>query len=151
MILQKIQFESRFIFFPTPLRRKAPEETAAGTCMTGRSCLLDLDKEGVLVAVIQDVLDPLYVARGLALLPELLARSAPEPRQAGLNRSPQGFRIHVSNHQDFVVLPVLNHGRNKTFFIEFEFIRNFHHGEARCIIILEKSPEGGQEHKKTGS
>jgi hypothetical protein len=41
--------------------------------MTGRSGLLDLDEEGVLVAVIQNILDPLNVARCLALLPELLA------------------------------------------------------------------------------
>ncbi len=55
--------------------------------MTGRPGLLDLDQERVLVAVIQNILDALDMARGLALLPELLARAAPEPGKSRLQGS----------------------------------------------------------------
>ncbi len=94
--------------------------------MTCRARLFYFDEERVLVAVIENVLDALYVSGGFSLLPEFAAGAAPEPGEPGLNRSPQRFGVHVGNHQDLVVLPVLNHGRDQALFVEFEVIRDLH-------------------------
>src|SRR5579863_2671419 len=62
--------------------------------------LIDLDDERVGVAIDKDAPDALTVARGLALLPQLLAASRKEPRPSCLERALQRLFVHVANHQD---------------------------------------------------
>jgi hypothetical protein len=96
--------------------------------VAGRALLLHLDEERVLITIVQDFLDALDVSRGLTLLPELLARTAPEPGEAGFNGLANRFGVHVSHHQDLIALPILNNGRDQAFFIEFQVAGNLHAG-----------------------
>ena len=87
--------------------------------MAGRAGLFNLDKEGVLVAVVEYVLHPLNMAGRLPLLPELLAGAAPEPGETGLDGPLERFPVHVCDHKNLVVLPVLDHCGDEAFVIEF--------------------------------
>ncbi len=98
--------------------------------MTCRAGLFYFDEKRVLVAVVENVLNPLDVSGGLPFLPKLLAGAAPEPSEACLDRSLEGLGIHVCYHQDLVVIPVLDHGRYQALFVVFEVVGNLHHGEA---------------------
>jgi hypothetical protein len=49
------------------------------------ACSIDLDQKRVLVAIVQNFMHALHIAGGLALLPELLAGTAPEPGDFGLH------------------------------------------------------------------
>src|SRR5687767_987352 len=61
---------------------------------------LDEREQGVGVAVVTEGLDALDVAGRAALVPELLARAAPEPRLARLARARERVRVHVRMHKD---------------------------------------------------
>src|SRR5574337_869161 len=95
MILQKRQFGSSFTFFFFLVSGKAPEETGSCSGVASRPGLIDLNEERVQIAIVQNVLHPLHMARSLAFLPEFFARTAPEPSEAGLNGSAQRLRIHI--------------------------------------------------------
>src|SRR5204862_729609 len=68
----------------------------------------DSNEERVAVAVVAHFLDGERRARRLALLPEALARPAPEPRLTGLERQPESFVVHPGEHQHAAVARVLH-------------------------------------------
>lgn len=51
---------------------KTTVKTAAFTCVTCRSCLINHNEERVLIAIVIDILNTLNISGSLALLPELL-------------------------------------------------------------------------------
>ena len=57
--------------------------------MTGRAGLFNLNKECVLIAVIKNILDALDMPGRLSFLPELMAGTAPEPSETGVDRFSQ--------------------------------------------------------------
>ena len=68
--------------------------------MAGRANLLDLDEQGVAVAIERDVFDGLGVAAFLAFHPEFLAGAAPEVGFAGGDGFFERSAIHPRHHQD---------------------------------------------------
>src|ERR671920_989755 len=70
-------------------------------------------EDRVLVAVEPELLHALDVARGLALVPELLARARPEPRLAGLARAPERLVVHVRERQHLAGAGVLDYAGQK--------------------------------------
>ena len=58
----------------------------------------DID-ERVIVAVGQNPADKDKIARGLALVPQLLARAREKPCRAGVHRQLQGLLVRVAEHQ----------------------------------------------------
>ena len=87
--------------------------------MTGWSCLIDLDEERVLIAIVQDLCNALNVARGFTFLPELLARTAPKPGETAFHGLLQRCRVHVRDHEDLVCSTVLDDSGDEAFFIVF--------------------------------
>ncbi len=79
---------------------EGPEEAGPGAGVAGPpALLLDDQEQGVAVAVVVRLADPLAVARGLALAPVLLAAAAPEPGPAGLQGPPQRLVVHPGQHE----------------------------------------------------
>ena len=72
----------------------------------------DID-ERVIVAVGQNPADKDKIARGLALVPQLLARAREKPRRAGVHRQLQGLLVRVAEHQDFAVSLILADNRHQ--------------------------------------
>src|SRR5258708_26121745 len=64
-------------------------ETGALASVARRSVRVDQDEQRVPVAVIADLLHVLHVAGSGTLVPELLPRAAPEPRQLRIKRAAQ--------------------------------------------------------------
>ncbi len=87
--------------------------------MTGRTGLLHLDQKRILITVVQNILDALDVTRSLAFLPEFFTRSAPEPGEPRVDGSPERFGIHVGDHEDLMILPVLDNGGNQALVVVF--------------------------------
>lgn len=66
----------------------------------------------VLIAVGPQFLEPLYLARGFAFDPELLARSAEVGDLAALDRVFESVLIHECEHEDLVRMDVRRDARN---------------------------------------
>ena len=79
--------------------------------MADRAGRPDAQQDRVAVAVVADLVDGERVAGRLALVPELLARAAPEPRLAGLARAAQRLLVHPGEHQHAAVVGVLDDRR----------------------------------------
>src|ERR1035441_3005904 len=110
---------------PTPvssIRRRVAEgavEAGAVTGVTGpRPLLVDLDQQGVTVAVVVDAAHVLAVARGLALAPVLLSATAPEPGPSGVERAAEGLAVHPGEHEDGTVGGILDDGPDQTVPVE---------------------------------
>src|SRR6202030_1131585 len=85
------------------LAAEGAEEAAALARVAGAATLLlDDEQQHVHVAVVVAGADILPVARGLALAPELIAATAPEPHPTGLERALQGIAVHPRDHQHLV-------------------------------------------------
>src|SRR5215218_9454603 len=82
-------------------------EAGALARVAGRARGLDEGEQRVAVAVHAQGLERLRVARGGALVPELVARAAPEVHLAGLARPAQGLGVHVRQRQHLTGAPVL--------------------------------------------
>ena len=94
--------------------------------MTCRAGLLYFYEQRVLVAVVKNFFHALDMARCLPLLPELLARTAPEPGKPAFNGPLQGLGVHISDHQNLAILPVLDNRWDQAFFIILEVVRDLH-------------------------
>src|ERR1035438_4504507 len=110
---------------PTPvssIRRRVAEgavEASAVTGVTGpRPLLVDLDQQGVTVAVVADAAHVLAVTRGLALAPVLLSATAPEPGPPGVERAAEGLAVHPGEHEDGTVGGILDDGPDQTVLVE---------------------------------
>jgi hypothetical protein len=82
--------------------------------------LLDLDQEGVGVAVGGDRADVLDVAGGVALAPVLAAGTAPEPGAAGGEGAPDGLGVHPGDHEHGAVAVVLDDGGEQAGVVELQ-------------------------------
>jgi len=69
------------------VRGEAAVKTGSLSCVARWTGGVHFYQEGVLVAVVENILYALNIAGRFAFLPELLARAAPKTREAGLNRS----------------------------------------------------------------
>src|SRR5438309_3114797 len=94
-----------------PRRVDLFEEAANGSGVARRAIGIHLQQDSVRVTVGSRSDDVLVVAGRVSLVPELLARPAPEPRIAALQRSAYRLGVHVSNHQYFASVLVLHDGR----------------------------------------
>ena len=72
--------------------------------------LVDRQQNSIAVAVIAQGLDLLNVARGCALVPKFLARSAPVVGLAGRQGLLDRLAVHPGQHQNRAVEIVLGHG-----------------------------------------
>ena len=80
-------------------QRAAGVEAGARARVAGGTDLVDLDQQGVAVAVEAHGLDVLGVAGRVALAPVLLARAAPEHDAAGGQRAAQRLVVHPAEHE----------------------------------------------------
>src|SRR4051812_23189798 len=76
------------------------EEAGMVIFVAGSADLLDLNEQGVAVAIEGDVLHGLHVPAGFAFHPKFLAGAAPEMRFAGSDGRLEGSAIHPGHHQD---------------------------------------------------
>src|SRR5262249_7501506 len=86
-------------------------EARARTGVAGRAVRMHTEEDRVAVAVVPDLLDGERVPRRLALVPQLAAAAAPEPRLAGLARPPERLFVHPREHQHAPVPGVLHDRR----------------------------------------
>ena len=89
------------------------ETAAVAGVAGGGAVLLDLNDDGVGVAVGEDLDDVLGIPRLLPLHPVLVAGAAEEPGLAVADGVFEGLLIHEGDHQHFAALHILNHGRNQ--------------------------------------
>src|SRR3954453_6316528 len=75
--------------------------------------LLDLEEQHVAVAVVVRLADPLALAGGLALDPDLLARPAPVRHAAGVERLAQRGCVHPRHHQHLAGAELLRDRRDE--------------------------------------
>ena len=100
---------------------------------------LDLDENGVDVAVGRDFFDHQAMAGAFALEPQLVSRPAIESCKAGLHRLPEGLFVHEADHEDATGLVILNHRRQQA--IEFLEIQ-LHSLYQKCLKLQKESPPG---------
>src|SRR5213593_2435856 len=94
-----------------PLDDRSPErrrEARPRARVAGRPCGSNPQEERVAVAVVPQLLDGEHVPRGLALAPQLLTRTAPEPGFARLPGQAQRLVVHPREHQNPPVSRVLD-------------------------------------------
>ena len=78
-----------------------------------RSSWTGLDKQGVVVAVGENLHHVEEVAAFFALGPQLVARAAIECHQLGVQRLLVGFLVHEAQHQHFLCHRILDDGRDE--------------------------------------
>ena len=86
--------------------------------MTGGANGFGLDQDRIPVTVHEEVLQDQLVAGGFAFLPELVPRPAPKMHRFRLQRLFEGFTVHVPEHQDRTVPPILDDRRDQALFVE---------------------------------
>ena len=113
-------------------------EAAGETGVAGAAVLLDLEEEGVAVAIDEPTQDPLRVAARLAFLPELLAGAAPVVHVAGLDGMPEGILVHPGHHEHAPAFlgALLNNGWNQSPVVVFEI--QLHRVISEAGTILRK-------------
>lgn len=83
-----------------------------------RAVLADFEDERILVAVGQDLLDDLGVARGRALVPELPAAAGKIDRLTDFKGLAERFLVHVGDHEDLVRVRILRDRDDETILVE---------------------------------
>ena len=91
---------------------------AVGVAGTG-SFLIDVENEGVLVAVGADFTDGLGVAGGGALVPEFLATAGVVNGLAEFEGAAEGFLVHPGEHEGFLGGGVDGDGGEEAVGVEF--------------------------------
>lgn len=99
-----------------------PEKTAPVSFVTGGRFLNHLDQHAVGVAVEIDLLHFLRVAGGLPLHPHFFARAGIEGDKGAFQGFFHRLAVHPADHQDLVVLHVLNHGGDEAVGVELHFV-----------------------------
>ena len=80
------------------------------------SCDFELNR--VLIAIDEKINHALHLARCVALAPERIARARPVMGDAGVQRQPQGFLIHVSDHEDVTAFNLGGDANNQPVAVE---------------------------------
>ena len=101
------------MFYPLAVLPFDIETAAISGVAGGRAVLLDLDDDGVGIAVGQHLDHVLGVTRFLALHPIFIAGTTEEPGFTVLKRQVEGFFVHEGHHQYLTILMVLNYGRDQ--------------------------------------
>ena len=83
-----------------------------------RAVLPHFQDECILIAVGEDLLDRLGVARGRAFVPELLAAAGKIDRFSDFERLAERFLVHVGDHEDFVRVRILRDRDDETVLVE---------------------------------
>ena len=78
---------------------------------------LDEREQRVAVAVVADRLDRLRVARRRALVPQLVARAAPQVQLAGAARRGERLGVHVREREHLAGAPVLDHAGHEALLV----------------------------------
>ena len=87
--------------------------------MTDGSEWVCFDENGIAVTVQPDFPNLEVVAGCFSFVPHFLATAAVEPDVGALEGAPDGFVVHVGEHECFTGVGVLDDGGNKSFFVEF--------------------------------
>ena len=69
------------------------------SCVAGRTGLIHLYQQSIVIAITMDGDYLLQMPRGLALVPELLAGAAVKPGVAGLQRFGKALTVHIGEHE----------------------------------------------------
>ena len=96
------------------------EEAGAVTLVTGGAFLVDLDENGVGIAIIEELAHFLGVSGGFAFHPHLVTGTAEEPGLAGGEGLGEGFLIHVGNHEYVAGGGILHDGGEQAMGVEFK-------------------------------
>src|SRR5581483_2666484 len=96
----------------------AAVEARALARVAGGPGRFDERDDRVRVAVVAQALNALHVAGALALVPELLARAAPEVRLAGLARPLQRLLVHVGEREHLACAGVLDDAGDESVLVE---------------------------------
>src|SRR5439155_15668688 len=123
------------------LRESAIEAGAFAGVACG-AIRIDENQQRVAVAVVPHLFDVLYVARRRALVPELLARAAPEPRRLRVERALQRLGVHPRNHQHLAGVVLLHHRGDQPFVVVLQ-LRHICHGFLATHICSRASPSSG--------
>jgi hypothetical protein len=83
-----------------------------------RAVLPHFQDERILIAVGEDLLDRLGVARGRAFVPELLAAAGKIDCFSDFERLAERFLVHVGDHEDFVRVRILRDRDDETVLVE---------------------------------
>ena len=102
--------------------------------VAGRAGGLDEREQRVAVAVQAQRADVLEVAGRRALVPQLLARAAPEVQLTGLARAPHGLRVGVGEGEHLSRAPVLHDDRDEALLVVGDL-----HG-ADCVRRAARRP-----------
>ena len=87
--------------------------------------LIDVDDEGVLIAVSRDGNNPLHVAGGFALAPDFLTAARPEDGAPLGDGQRERLGVHVGEGQDFLRVMILYNGGNQAVGVKFESLGIF--------------------------
>src|SRR5205085_6737681 len=96
------------------------EEAGLRPRVTRGTRRIDAHQHRILIAVELHGLDPLRVAAGLALHPELIAAAAPEGRLASRERLVERLAVHPGEHQHLAGGGILHDRRHQAVLIEFD-------------------------------
>ncbi|MNT74549.1 hypothetical protein D3C72_2133750 [compost metagenome] len=102
---------------------------------------LDLQPDGVLIAIGADLPDRLQIAGAFALLPDLAARAAEIVGDAGFERKRQRLVVHMCDHQQLAVARIRHHGRHQAVGVEFR---------REAAVLLERVLVGGRRGEDDG-
>ena len=72
-------------------------------------------------------------------MPHFLTAAAVKPDIRPFNSEFDGFFIHITEHQNFAGIGILNNSRNQTLFIEFyifHFVFHFIYSISRCNYFI---------------
>src|SRR4051794_32054235 len=98
----------------------AAVEAAALAGVAGPPRPVDQRQQRIGVAVVAQRLDALDVARGLPLVPELVARAAPEVHLSGLARALEGRLVDIGEREHLAGAPILHHAWRQAVGTEFD-------------------------------
>jgi hypothetical protein len=134
-----------------PIDDLAVEAGAVSSVAGGAADLLDLQQEGIAVAIQVNFFNDLQMARGFTLEPEPLAGARPKAGFTRLLGLGPAFRVHVGNHQDFARLPILDDGRDQSL-PSFKIDGNVtHKNSLEFAPEFTESPESKYNEKQTNN
>lgn len=92
-------------------------EAGARSGVAGRTCGIHEREQRVLVAIVAQIDQLLRVARLFALVPELVARTRPEPGGLLFEGSADSLFIHPGHHEHLVSVRILYDAGDETGFV----------------------------------
>ena len=134
-------FELRLGDFEPVAAVDGTEETGLITFVASGADLLDLNQQGVAVAIERDVFYGLSMAAFLAFHPEFLAGAAPKMGLAGGDGFFERSAVHPRHHQDATGAGFLHDGGNEALGVKFQFVVKGHFSSAQSKRKLKELNE----------